>query len=178
MNSGWECPTAWHWRKMHNEELLAVFLAKYYKRRASSLSGWIVAESVRQQGAGEKCTMRSFVLCFWQNIIPVIKSRKMKWAGRGGASGTAEVWWRRLRERRPLGRCWLTVFNIKPDIKEMGWECFDWINVAQDRDQWRVYVNWEKNLWITENKAKFWTTWNSGRFPWRTLHRGGSWLVG
>jgi hypothetical protein len=27
--------------------------------------------------------MRSFVLCFWQ-IIPVIKSRKMKWAGGAG----------------------------------------------------------------------------------------------
>jgi len=54
----------------------------------------------------------------------------------------------------------------------------DWIDVAQDRDQWRVHVNWEKNLRITENKGKFWTTWYSGRFSWRTLHRGGGWLVG
>ena len=30
--------------------------------------------------------------------------------------------------------------------------------MAQDRDQWRVHVDLEKNLWIKEKKGKFWTT--------------------
>jgi len=32
------------------------------------------------------------------------------------------------------------------DIKETGWECVDWIHVAQDRDQWRAVVNTVMNL--------------------------------
>jgi hypothetical protein len=38
--------------------------------------------------------------------------------------------------KRPLGRPrhrW--EYNIRPYLKEIGWEGMDWINVAQDRDQ-------------------------------------------
>jgi hypothetical protein len=41
--------------------------------------------------------------------------------------------------KRPLGRPrgrW--VDNIKMDLRETGWVSMDWINVAQDRDQWRT----------------------------------------
>jgi hypothetical protein len=44
--------------------------------------------------------------------------------------------------KRPLGRPrrrW--VDNIKVDLRERGWDCMDWIDVAQDRDQWRALVN-------------------------------------
>jgi hypothetical protein len=44
--------------------------------------------------------------------------------------------------RRPLGRprCrW--VDNIKMDLREVGWDGRDWIDLAQDRDRWRGYVN-------------------------------------
>jgi hypothetical protein len=27
------------------------------------------------------------------------------------------------------------------DVREIGWECVDWIDVAQDRGQWQVVVN-------------------------------------
>jgi hypothetical protein len=27
------------------------------------------------------------------------------------------------------------------DLKEIGWDEVDWIDVAQDRDQWRALVN-------------------------------------
>jgi hypothetical protein len=27
--------------------------------------------------------------------------------------------------------------NIKMDLREIGWGSMDWINLAQDRDQWR-----------------------------------------
>jgi hypothetical protein len=44
--------------------------------------------------------------------------------------------------KKPLGRQrrrW--VDNIKIDLREIGWDGTDWIDLAQDRDQWRVLVN-------------------------------------
>jgi hypothetical protein len=38
------------------------------------------------------------------------------------------------------------VDNIKIDLREIGWDGMDWINLAQDRDQWRVLVNTAMNL--------------------------------
>jgi hypothetical protein len=49
--------------------------------------------------------------------------------------------------KRPLGRPrrrW--VDNIKTDVREIGWDATDWIDVAQDRDQWRAIVNTVMNL--------------------------------
>ncbi|PNF13786.1 hypothetical protein B7P43_G12434 [Cryptotermes secundus] len=43
---------------------------------------------------------------------------------------------------RPLGRPrrrW--VDNIKMDLREIGWDGMDWIDLSQDRDQWRAFVN-------------------------------------
>jgi hypothetical protein len=51
--------------------------------------------------------------------------------------------------KRPLGRprCrW--VYNIKMDLREIGWNGMDWIDLAQDRDQWRALVNVVMNLWV------------------------------
>jgi hypothetical protein len=45
--------------------------------------------------------------------------------------------------RRPTRR-W--VDNIKMDLGEVGWDGVDWIDLAQDRDRWRAYVNAEMNL--------------------------------
>jgi hypothetical protein len=49
--------------------------------------------------------------------------------------------------KRPLGRPrhrW--VDNIKMDLGERGWDGRDWIKLAQDRDQWRAFVNMVMNL--------------------------------
>jgi hypothetical protein len=49
--------------------------------------------------------------------------------------------------QRPLGRPrrrW--VDNIIMDLREVGWDGRDWIDLAQDRNQWRVYVNAVMNL--------------------------------
>jgi hypothetical protein len=49
--------------------------------------------------------------------------------------------------KKPLGRPrrrW--VYNIKMDIKEIGWDGMDWIDLAQDRDQGRPLVNTVMNL--------------------------------
>jgi hypothetical protein len=44
--------------------------------------------------------------------------------------------------KRPLGRPrrrWVN--NIIMNLGEIGWDGRDWIELAQDRDQWRVLVN-------------------------------------
>jgi hypothetical protein len=49
--------------------------------------------------------------------------------------------------KRPLGKptCrW--VDNIKMYLREIGWDRMDWIDVAQNRDQWRALVNRVINL--------------------------------
>jgi hypothetical protein len=38
------------------------------------------------------------------------------------------------------------VDNIKMYLREIGWDGIDWIDVAQDRDQWRALVNTVMNL--------------------------------
>ena len=48
---------------------------------------------------------------------------------------------------RPEGRRLLDrprrrwVDNIKTDLREVGWGSLDWIDLAQDRDRWRVLVS-------------------------------------
>jgi hypothetical protein len=49
--------------------------------------------------------------------------------------------------KRPLGRPrhgW--VDNIKMDLREIGWDDVVWIDLAQDRDNWRALVNMVMNL--------------------------------
>jgi hypothetical protein len=43
--------------------------------------------------------------------------------------------------KTPLGRPRRKEDNIKIDIRGMGWGGRDWIDLAQDRDKWRVLVN-------------------------------------
>jgi hypothetical protein len=38
------------------------------------------------------------------------------------------------------------VDNIKMDLREIGWDSVDWIDLAQDRDQWRALVNMVMNV--------------------------------
>jgi hypothetical protein len=38
------------------------------------------------------------------------------------------------------------VGNIKVDLREIGWDGMDWIDLAQGVDQWRALVNTVKNL--------------------------------
>jgi hypothetical protein len=49
---------------------------------------------------------------------------------------------RRALERP--GRRW--VDNIKMDLSGTGWDGMDWIDLVQDRDQWRDLVNTIMNL--------------------------------
>jgi hypothetical protein len=38
--------------------------------------------------------------------------------------------------------------NIKMDLREIGWSGMDWIDLAQDRDQWRTLLNTGMNLQV------------------------------
>jgi hypothetical protein len=40
------------------------------------------------------------------------------------------------------------VDNIKTDLREIGWDDMDWIDLTQDRNQWRALVNTVKNLQV------------------------------
>jgi hypothetical protein len=49
--------------------------------------------------------------------------------------------------KRPLGRPRSrSVDSIKIDLREIGSDGMDWIDVAQNRDQWRALVNMVMNL--------------------------------
>jgi hypothetical protein len=51
------------------------------------------------------------------------------------------------RKKKPLGRPrrrW--VDNIKIVLGEIGWDGVDWIDMAQDRDQWRALVSTVLNI--------------------------------
>jgi transcription termination factor 2 len=87
------------------------------------------------------------------NIIRMIKSRRMRWAGHVARMRERRNAYRILvgkpEEKRALGRPrrrW--VDNIKMDLGEIGWDGRDWIEIAQNRDQWRALVNTVMNLWV------------------------------
>jgi hypothetical protein len=82
-----------------------------------------------------------------------IKSRRMSWAGKLARMAKRNAY--RILVGKPEGkipprrpRCrW--VDNIKIDLRETGWDGLDWIDLAQDRDQWRAPVNTVMNLRVT-----------------------------
>jgi hypothetical protein len=61
----------------------------------------------------------------------------------GEKRNACRIWMRNPERKRPLGRPrrrW--VDNIKMDlVRETGWDGMDWIDLAQDEDQWRALVN-------------------------------------
>jgi hypothetical protein len=48
--------------------------------------------------------------------------------------------------KKPLGRPRRRWVDIKMDVREIGWDGMDWIDLDQDRDQWRALVNTVINL--------------------------------
>jgi hypothetical protein len=41
------------------------------------------------------------------------------------------------------------------DLREVGWDGMEWIDLAQDRDQWRTLVNTVMNVRVPHNAGKF-----------------------
>ena len=74
------------------------------------------------------------------NIVRVIKSRRMRWAGHVAHMGEERRVYRVLvgkpEGKRPLGRPrrrW--VDNFRMDLQEVGCGYMDWVGMAQDRDR-------------------------------------------
>jgi len=85
------------------------------------------------------------------NIVRVIKSRRMRWAGHvarmGEGRGVYRVLVGKPEGKEPVGRPrrkW--VDNIRMDLQEVGCGYMDWIGRAQDRDRWRTLVSAVMNL--------------------------------
>ena len=85
------------------------------------------------------------------NIVRVIKSKRMRWAGHvarmGEERGAYRVLVAKPEGKRPLGRPrrrW--VDNIRTDLREVGCGYMDWIGLAQNRDRWRTLVCAVMNL--------------------------------
>ena len=80
------------------------------------------------------------------NIVRVIKSRRMRWAGHvarmGEGRGVHKVLVGKPEGKRQLERPkrrWED--NIKMDLEEVGRGCGDWMELAQDRDRWQALVS-------------------------------------
>jgi hypothetical protein len=95
-----------------------------------------------------------YALYFSPNIIRVIKSRRLRWAGHVARMGERIDVYQALvgksEGRRTLGRPkrkWED--NIKMHFQEVEWEGVDWIDLAQDRNRWRTVVKTVMNFKVS-----------------------------
>jgi hypothetical protein len=86
------------------------------------------------------------LLNLYSSPIRMIKSRRMRWAGHVARTGKKRKAYRILVGKpdsmRPLRRPrrrW--VDNMKMDLRGIGWDDMNRINLAQNRDQWRALLN-------------------------------------
>ena len=85
------------------------------------------------------------------NIVRVIKSRRMRWAGHVArmeeGRGVHKVSVGKPEGKRPLGRPRRRLEgNIKMDLQEVGRGCGDWMELAQYRDRRRALVSTVMNF--------------------------------
>ena len=85
------------------------------------------------------------------NIIRSLKSRRLRWAVHVARMEQSRNAYRVLvgkpEGKRPLGRTrrrWEG--NIKMDLREVGCDAEEWIDLAEDRDQRRAYVRAVMNI--------------------------------
>jgi hypothetical protein len=47
------------------------------------------------------------------------------------------------------------VDNFKMGLRDIGWDGLDWIDMAQDKDQWKALGNTLLNFRVPQNAGKF-----------------------
>ena len=111
------------------------------------------------------------------NIVRVVKSRRMRWAGHvahmGEGRGLHRVLVGKPEGKRPLGRPrrrWED--NIRMDLQEVGGGYEDWMELAQDRDRWRALVSMVMNLRVLKMRGISWLAAEPVSFSRRNLLHG------
>jgi hypothetical protein len=101
----------------------------------------------------------------------------MSWAGHvaciGERTGLYRVLVGKPEGKRPLGRPmhrWED--NIKLVLQEVGDGGMDWIELAQNRESWKAFVNAVMNLRVPYNEGNFLTSYKLVSFSRRTLLHG------
>ncbi|KAJ4438483.1 hypothetical protein ANN_14428 [Periplaneta americana] len=89
--------------------------------------------------------------CLLTDALQGMVNGRLRWAGHVARMGESRIAYRvvvgRPEVKRPLGRSrrrWED--NIKMDLREVGYDDRDWINLSHDRDRWRAYVRAAMNL--------------------------------
>jgi hypothetical protein len=62
------------------------------------------------------------------------------------------------------------VDNNKIVLREIGWGVMEWINLAQNRDQWRAFVKTVMNLRVPQISVNFLSGCTTGGFSRRAQH--------
>jgi hypothetical protein len=95
--------------------------------------------------------MRSFITCTLRQVYLNDQVKEDEMDGVCSTHGEKRNAYRILvgkpERKRPLGKPrhrWED--NIRMNVREIGWGGMDWIDLAQDRDQWRALVNTVMNL--------------------------------
>jgi len=97
-------------------------------------------------------------LCSLPNIVRVVKSRRMRWAGHVACMGEGRDV-RRVLVGKPEGKRTLGKprsrweNNIKMDLQEVGGSCGDWMELAPDRERWRALVSTVRNLRVPKMRG-------------------------
>ena len=95
--------------------------------------------------------------CILHLTIRNLKSRQLRWTAHVAYMEQSRNAYRisvgKPEEKRPLGRpgrSWED--NIKINLSEVGCVPGDWIDTAQDRDQWWAYVSAVINLRVPDSR--------------------------
>jgi hypothetical protein len=68
--------------------------------------------------------------------------------------------------------------NIKMNLREIGWDGVDWIDLVLNRDQWRALVNKVMSLLVPLNAGNILSSRTSGGFSRRAqLHEVGAEII-